>query len=46
LAPDQGIDATQLDPDGCDLLEAVGCGGRIHDAANLADWVFRFQANS
>jgi hypothetical protein len=39
----------QLDANGGDLVEAVGCGvlpGRTHHAASLAGWAFQFQGSS
>jgi len=49
LTPDQGIGVPQLDANGGDLVEAVGCGilpGRTHHAASLAGWAFQFQGSS
>ena len=50
LTPDQGIGVPQLNANGGDLVEAVGCGGlpdrTTHHAASLAGCVFQFQGNS
>src|SRR5262249_28381768 len=49
LTPDQGIGVPQLDANGGDLVEAVGCGvlpGRTHHAASLAGWAFQFQGSA
>ena len=48
LTPDQRIGVPQLDANGGDLVEAVGCSvlpGRAH-AASLAGWAFQFQGSS
>src|SRR5256885_14536796 len=49
LTPDQRIGVPQLDTNGGDLVEAVGCGAllaRIRHAASLAGRVFPFQGSS
>src|SRR5262245_3280 len=49
LPPDQGIGMPQLDANGGDLVEAVGCGvlpARTRHAASLAAWAFQFQGSS
>src|SRR5215468_3476363 len=49
LTPDQRIGVPQLDANGRDLVEAVGCGvlpDRTHHAASLAAWAFQFQGSS